>query len=178
MPVAGGGQRVVSACICTSIDTRRCVLETDRGLSETSRELVQITAGGGLRIEAGAGVVVEYTATGDLDAGIAQLGQSPGLAWMETLRARDDVDWTRVETAFEDWDCQTQGLTEAGALLVTLVASYALGPGIDAHAANFGGACPAMTAAFDAGLTSLSEAGVQETRGSSGCVRITSGAWT
>jgi filamentous hemagglutinin len=75
---------------------------------------------------------------------------------METLRARGNVDWTRAETAFEEWDYETQGLTEAGALLVTLVASYALGPGIDTLAANLGGNSAAMTAAFDAGLTSLS----------------------
>ena len=33
------------------------------------------------------------------------------------------VDWQAVETRFEQWDYKEQGLTEAGAALVTLVAT-------------------------------------------------------
>ncbi|WP_322890873.1 MULTISPECIES: DUF637 domain-containing protein [unclassified Yoonia] len=129
----------------------------DEGFSETTRTPTRITADGGLQIVAGGQVVAEYVSTGgDFDAGIAQLAASPGLAWMGQLQEMDNVSWQQAETAFQEWDYESQGLTEAGALLVTVVTSWALGPGIETLAAQLGGQSAAMTAAFDAGLTALS----------------------
>ena len=76
-------------------------LDAARSITATGAEL---EAGGGLRITAGEGVMVEYHKTGSLDASLAQLAQSPGLEWVETLRADPSVDWRGVEAAFEQWD--------------------------------------------------------------------------
>jgi filamentous hemagglutinin len=133
--------------------------ESDQGQSGTTRTHVEVEAGGGLKIVSGGDVVVEYVPTGNLDEGLAQLATAPGLAWMGDLRARNDVDWVAVETAFDEWDYESQGLTEAGALFVTAVTTFVLGPGIDALAANLAGGIgggAAVEAAIGAGLTSLS----------------------
>lgn len=97
----------------------------DRGSSETTRTPTRITADGGLEIVAGGQVIAEYVPTGgDFEAGIAQLAAAPGLEWMGQLQEMDNVAWQQAQTAFEEWNYEDQGLTEAGALLVTLVTSY------------------------------------------------------
>lgn len=127
----------------------------DEGFSETTRTPTRITADGGLQIVAGGQVVAEYVPTGDFDAGLAQLAASPGLAWMGQLQELDNVSWQQAETAFEEWDYESQGLTEAGALLVTVVTSYVLGPGIGELAASIGGNSAILTTAIEAGLSGL-----------------------
>ena len=99
----------------------------DQGqLSETIAH-VEIEAGGGVKIDAGNGIIVEYHKTGSFEASIEQLAAQPGLAWVGELRndpaLAGKVDWQAVETRFEQWDYKEQGLTEAGAALVTLVAT-------------------------------------------------------
>ena len=73
-------------------------------------------------------MVIEYKATGgDLTASLDQLSTSPGLSWIEDVRndpaLAGKVDWQRVDAEFREWDYKSQGLTEAGAALVTLVAT-------------------------------------------------------
>ena len=133
--------------------------EKDKGHYKEEIEHVEIEAGGGLKIHAGEGVVVEYRTTGSLEASLDQLAQSPGLAWIEQLRNDPSVDWRAVEAAFEEWDYKTQGLTQAGAALVTLVAVAVTGPAL-AHlsasiASSLGITNAAMQAALTAGLKTL-----------------------
>ncbi|MEH0069918.1 DUF637 domain-containing protein [Pannonibacter sp. Pt2-lr] len=99
----------------------------DQGqLSETIAH-VEIEAGGGVKIDAGNGIIVEYHKTGSFEASIEQLAAQPGLSWVGELRndpaLAGKVDWQAVETRFEQWDYKEQGLTEAGAALVMLVAT-------------------------------------------------------
>ncbi len=101
---------------------------SDVGSSETIRTPTRITAEGGLQIVVGDQIIAEYVPTGgDFEAGIAQLASTPGLAWMADLEARDGVAWREAQTAFETWNYHDQGLTEAGALLVTAIMTYATG---------------------------------------------------
>ncbi len=135
--------------------------ESDEGSSEVSRTFTTIEADGGLTIVSGNGdIIVDYVATGDFEAGVAQMAEAPGLAWMADLAAMEDgVYWQAAATSFEEWDYESQGLTEAGALLVTVITSYVLGPGIDALAGNLAtqmGGGAALEAALNAGLTTLS----------------------
>ena len=133
--------------------------EADKGHSGETIEHVEIEAGGGLRIHAGEGVVVEYHKTGSLDASLDQLAQSPGLAWVEELRNDASVDWRGVEATFSEWDYEAQGLTEAGAALVSLVAVAVAGPALGELAASMatslGVTSAAMEAALAAGLKTL-----------------------
>ena len=133
--------------------------ETDEGHYEETIVHVEVEAGGGLRITAGEGVVVEYHTTGSLDASLAQLSQSPGLEWVEQLRNDPSVDWRGVEAAFEQWDYEAEGLTQAGAALVTLVAVTVGGPALGklsaSMATSLGITSAAMQAALAAGLKTL-----------------------
>ena len=133
--------------------------EADKGHSAETIEHVEIEAGGGLRIHAGEGVVVEYHKTGSLDASLDQLAQSPGLAWVEELRNDPNVDWRGVEATFSEWDYEAQGLTEAGAALVSLVAVAVAGPALGELAASMatslGITSAAMEVALAAGLKTL-----------------------
>ena len=129
--------------------------ERDRGqLKETVRP-VEIEAGGGLRINAGRGVVIEYHKTGDLRASLGQLAEAPGLGWIASLQADPRVDWRGVEAAFREWDYEQSGLTEAGAALVALVTAVATG-GIDFSQLLSSGALSGVKAtAFNAGMQAL-----------------------
>ena len=63
---------------------------------------MQITAGGGVKIDAGQGIVVEYQAHDNLDAAIDELASSPGLAWMADLRSNPNVDWQAVQATVDN----------------------------------------------------------------------------
>ena len=83
----------------------------------------------------------------------------PGLAWMAELQELDNVAWQEAQVAFEDWDYESQGLTEAGALLVSTVASFAtsgLTSGLASSISQGLGITNAgMQAAIRAGLNNL-----------------------
>ncbi len=139
--------------------------ERDQGRVEETIRNVEIEAGGGLTIDAGNGVVIEYKATGgDLAASLDQLSASPGLSWVNDLRndpaLAGKVDWQAVNAEFREWDYKSQGLTEAGAALVTLVATaLTAGTGVTAAMSaslttSLGGGA-AMNAALNAGLQTL-----------------------
>ncbi|WP_375648573.1 DUF637 domain-containing protein [Bartonella sp. MU70NMGDW] len=138
--------------------------EGDEGYLKETIEYVTIDAKGGMKIDAGDGIVVEYEATGDLDKSLEQLSRSPGLAWIKQLR--DDpvlskqVDWQAVKAEFKDWDYKAQGLTEAGAALVALAVTAVTGGAASGAASAITGALglgssTAMNAAIQAGVQAL-----------------------
>ena len=129
--------------------------ERDRGQVKETVRPVEIEAGGGLRIHAGRGVVIEYHKTGDLRASLGQLAEAPGLGWIASLQADPRVEWRGVEAAFREWDYAQSGLTEAGAALVALVTAVATG-GIDFSQLLTSGALSGVKAtAFNAGMQAL-----------------------
>ena len=78
--------------------------ERDRGQVKETVRPVEIEAGGGLRINAGRGVVIEYHKTGDLRASLGQLAEAPELGWIAPLQADLRVEWRGVEATFRIWD--------------------------------------------------------------------------
>ncbi len=50
-----------------------------------------------------------------------QLSLQPGMAYLADLAKRSDIDWQAVRTAHQKWDYQTQGLTQTGAIVLTVV---------------------------------------------------------
>ncbi|CAK01660.1 filamentous hemagglutinin [Bartonella tribocorum] len=138
--------------------------ERDKGYLNETIEHVTIEAGGGMKLDAGNGFVVEYETTGDFDKSLEQLARSPGLSWIKQLRDDPElakqVDWQAVKAEFKDWDYKAQGLTEAGAALVALAVTAVTG-GAASTAANaitgaLGlGSSTAMNAAIQAGVQAL-----------------------
>lgn len=138
--------------------------ERDQGKAEETIRHVEIEAGGGLKIDAGNGIVIEYHKTGNLEASLDQLTQSPGLAWVGEIRndpalARQ-VDWKAVDAQFQQWDYKSQGLTEAGAALVTLVAT-ALTAGAGGFTASLSNSLASSLGIQNAAMQTALNAGVQ-----------------
>ena len=134
--------------------------ESDEGHVEETIRHVEIEAGGGLRINAGEGVVVEYRKTGDLNASIDQLASSPGLEWIGQLRNDPRVDWVEVQARFDSWDYENQGLTEAGAAFVSIVVGAVSGGALSNLSATLAqglgfAADGVVQAALQTGLDSL-----------------------
>ncbi|KJF66930.1 hypothetical protein RS75_14965 [Rhizobium nepotum 39/7] len=138
--------------------------ERDQGKAEETIRHVEIEAGGGLKIDAGNGIVIEYHKTGNLEASLDQLAQSPGLAWVGEIRndpaLAGQVDWKAVDAQFQQWDYKSQGLTEAGAALVTLVAT-ALTAGAGGFTASLSNSLASSLGIQNAAMQTALNAGVQ-----------------
>lgn len=132
--------------------------EGDEGQSIETIEMVEVHADGGFTIDAGTGIVIEYEAHDNLDEALTTISAQPGLEWMGDMRTNPSVDWNGVEATVQEWDYQEQGLTEAGALLVTAVVTYATGGVTAGWAESIAGSWglgAAGQAAVQAGLGNL-----------------------
>jgi hypothetical protein len=68
------------------------------------------------------------TSAPSLQAQIQQLAsQNPGLAYLSQLQDNPAVKWSELELAQREWDYSQQGLTGAGAALVSLAVAWATG---------------------------------------------------
>jgi filamentous hemagglutinin len=138
--------------------------ERDKGRAEETIRHVEIEAGGGLKIDAGNGIVVEYHKTDSLDASLEQLSKSPGLSWVGQIRndpaLAGKVDWTAVDAQFEQWDYKAQGLTQAGAALVTLI-TVALTAGAGGFTASISNSIASSLGIQNAAMQTALNAGVQ-----------------
>ncbi|QTT90335.1 filamentous hemagglutinin N-terminal domain-containing protein [Pseudomonas chlororaphis] len=61
----------------------------------------------------------------------------PQLAWLKQAEANGQVDWRVVKEIHDSWDYKNSGLGAAPALIISIVASFYLGPLAGALASNF-----------------------------------------
>jgi large exoprotein involved in heme utilization and adhesion len=66
---------------------------------------------------------------GQFRSQITTLSQQPGMGYLNELTARSDVNWQPVKLAYDSWDYKQEGLTPAGAALVAVAVTWAMGPG-------------------------------------------------
>ncbi len=78
-----------------------------------------------LEVTARDGILVQYPAGLDLDGTIEVFGDTPALAWMQTLRARDDVDWQAMNEVYREWDHESSGLSAPAAAVVAIAVTVA-----------------------------------------------------
>lgn len=97
------------------------------------------------------GLTVQIPA-GELRTQIQALAQQPGMAYLNTLAQRNDVNWQPVKLAYDQWNYRQSGLTPAGAALVAIAVTWALGPG---GASVIGNAATTTAVMTDAALASL-----------------------
>eukprot|EP01031_Cornospumella_fuschlensis_P028198 gene28198-34050_t len=64
---------------------------------------------------------------GDFRSQIATLSAQPGMAYLNELAARSDVNWQPVKLAHDKWDYKQEGLTPAGAALLSVAVAWATG---------------------------------------------------
>src|SRR5690606_29172792 len=77
------------------------------------------------------------------------------------------IDWQAVEQKFQSWDYKSQGLTEAGAALVALLAAAVTGP-VTGVASNIsGGVSAGLGVTGNAAMASAISAGVKSLIGKS-----------
>jgi len=97
----------------------------DKGAADQTVEHTEITAKGVIQVLAAGGIRVEYRDTGNVNDSITQLAKQPGLAWMDQLRGDPKVNWQAVAEAHQNWDYKSEGLTGAGAALLSLAVAVA-----------------------------------------------------
>lgn len=64
---------------------------------------------------------------GELTTQIQTLSQQPGMAYLNELGQRKDVNWQPVKLAFDQWSYEQEGLTPAGAALLGAAVAWATG---------------------------------------------------
>ncbi|MBY0446203.1 MAG: DUF637 domain-containing protein, partial [Burkholderiales bacterium] len=64
---------------------------------------------------------------GELKTQVTQLANQPGMAYLQALSSRNDVNWQPVKLAYDQWQYKQEGLTPAGAALVAIAVAAASG---------------------------------------------------
>lgn len=77
--------------------------------------------------------VDQQTVSQTIDAMVAA---EPGLAWLKDAETRGDVDWRLVKEVHESWKYNQSSLGAAPALIISIIASFYLGPLAGAFASN------------------------------------------
>jgi filamentous hemagglutinin len=101
------------------------------------------TAPGGLSVQ---------IPTGDFKTQIQSLSQQPGMTYLQTLTTRTDVNWQPVKLAYDQWSYDQQGLTPAGAALLSVAVACATG---GAGAGLVGATGPTTSLMANAAFSSL-----------------------
>ncbi|RSD29698.1 DUF637 domain-containing protein [Vibrio pectenicida] len=119
---------------------------------------------GGLFLDASTGIRIQVASgSKDLDQTLAELAQSPDLAWMQEIRNNpeySDIDWESVELVMKEWDYDQSGLSPAAMAILAIAMAVAMGPGGLAIAGPGAGATitisnVALAAAVNAGFGAL-----------------------
>lgn len=99
------------------------------------------------------GPVLAQLPAGDFKTQIQALSTQPGMGYLNDLAARKDVQWQEVQLAFDRWNYKQEGLTQAGAALISVAVTWATG-GVGAGLVGLSGSTTAGLAA-NAAFTSL-----------------------
>jgi filamentous hemagglutinin len=62
---------------------------------------------------------------GNFKSQIQSLSSQPGMSYLNDLAARKDVNWQPVKLAYDSWNYQQEGLTPAGAALLSVAVAWA-----------------------------------------------------
>jgi filamentous hemagglutinin family protein len=134
--------------------------EGEGAVDETVKH-TEISAEGDISITAKQGILVQYREGEqgqNLKQALSKLSQeNPDLLWMSELQDRGDVDWQKIAEAHEQWDYESEGLTEIASLAIVIVVTVlTAGAGTaGAGAALTGASSTAGIAASNAAVASL-----------------------
>lgn len=99
------------------------------------------------------GFVVQFENTQNFNEAVAQAANKHGLEWLGELQKRDDVEWDKIDLAYEEWNYSHQGLSPAASVVLTIAVAYATA---GAGAALVGPAASGLTTAMaNAAVTSI-----------------------
>jgi filamentous hemagglutinin len=100
------------------------------------------------------------TLTLDLKAQAHELAKQPGMAWLDDLTKRTDVDWKTVQLVHDNWDYKQSGLTPEGGIVVAIVVTI-----LTWGAASAAGTAVASGAGMTTGAVTSTGAAVLTTTG-------------
>jgi filamentous hemagglutinin len=90
--------------------------------------------------------------------GMEELAKQPGMAWINTIQndpaLAGKVDWKKIDDAHKNWSYDKQGLSPAGAAILSLAVAYFSGGTMSGFASTLTSNAT-MSAALTAGMTSL-----------------------
>ena len=73
------------------------------------------------------GISVQIPEGSEIKTQIQTLSQQPGMAYLNELSQRKDVNWQPVKLAFDQWSYKQESLTPAGAALLGAAVAWATG---------------------------------------------------
>ncbi len=100
--------------------------QVNQGTSQETLVLPNFTGPSKPTFTAPGGLSVQIP-EGEFKSQIATLSQQPGMGYLNDLAARKDVNWQPVKLAHEQWDYKQEGLTPAGAALLSVAVAWATG---------------------------------------------------
>jgi hypothetical protein len=137
----------------TETTTTAGVWQAQSGHGSTTQTANQSVINGQLSIGEGINTTVQIP-EGNLKDQIAALSQQPGLGYLKDLASNPNIKWEQVKLAHDQWSYSQQGLTPAGAALLSIAVAVASG-GAAAGFVNSMGFTGATAAGMTAGMTAL-----------------------
>ena len=136
----------------TEKTTTAGVWQKQSGQGGTTETANPTQINGQLNIGAGINTAVQIP-EGQLKDQIEALSQQPGMGYLKELASKPGINWEQIKLANEQWSYSQQGLTPAGAALLSIaVAVYTGGMGAELLGGTAGTAATATTAATQATL--------------------------
>jgi filamentous hemagglutinin len=102
------------------------VWQSMSGSGSTTQTMALPSFAGGGTFSATGGITVQIP-DGDFKSQIQTLSAQPGMAYLNDLAARKDVNWEPVKLAHDEWSYSQSGLTPAGAALLAVAVAWATG---------------------------------------------------
>jgi hypothetical protein len=127
------------------------VWQKQAGNGSTEQTLIQTQLKGQTTFDPSLNISVQIP-EGNLKTQIQTLSSQPGLAYINDLAKRNDINWNQVSLVHDQWSYSQQGLTPAGAALLTIAVMVATG-GVGAELA--GTASTATTAGVATTTTTM-----------------------
>ena len=137
----------------TETTTTAGVWQAQSGNGSSTETANNTVINGQLNIANGINTTVQIP-EGQLKDQIAALSQQPGLGYLKDLASNPNIKWEQIKLAHDEWSYSQQGLTPAGAALLSIAVAVASGGSVEAlvKAWEFTGA---TAAAMTAGMTAL-----------------------
>ena len=112
--------------------SKSLVWQAQSGQGQTEQTLAQTNIQATTKFSAPGGIDVQLPAGDPLKEQIQSLSQQPGMAWLNDLSQRKDVNWQEIKLAKDKWDYSQEGLTQTGAIMIAIAVTIATqGSGTD-----------------------------------------------
>lgn len=150
-----GGSTNTTQTSHTEKTTTAGVWQAQSGQGETKQTLNQTQINGKANMASSINTSVVIP-EGNLKTQVQTLSQQPGMSYLNELSKDPKVNWDQVKLAYDKWDYKQEGLTPAGAILLSIAVTAATG-GMGAELA--GAASTTTTAGVATTTTTIAIAG-------------------